>query len=53
MPKIVKPLSALHIKKLAKEIGFHCGGGVPGLHLDVAAGAKHEPHARAGETSDA
>src|SRR5688500_8829504 len=35
MPKIVKPLSSLQIKRLSKVVGFHCVGGVPGLHLHV------------------
>lgn len=35
MPKIARELTALHVKRLAKEPGFHPVGGVAGLALEV------------------
>ena len=57
MPRLAKPLSALVVSRLSHD-GFHLVGVVPGLGLNISAGARSWPQKRAGgahhgERSDA
>lgn len=40
MPRKVKELSAVEVRRLVDEVGFHAVGGAPGLHLRVDAAGR-------------